>query len=109
MQIPPCIFVLLSLFEGGRANDLYRFSPAAVTWTALSPSGSKPSPRSGLGMAATPDGMVYVFGGYGSTCELAWLCVCARKGEKGIRVKTCIRKATKELVCTSHVVIGADG
>ena len=45
-------------------NDMYRFSPAANTWTALSPSGSGPSPRYGVGFAATPDGMLYVFGGY---------------------------------------------
>ena len=45
-------------------NDLYRFSAAANTWTALSPSGSGPSPRSDMGFAATPDGMLYVFGGY---------------------------------------------
>ena len=44
-------------------NDVYRFSPAANTWTALSPSGSAPSPRYGMGFAATPDGMLYVFGG----------------------------------------------
>jgi hypothetical protein len=42
---------------------VYRFSPAANTWTALSPSGSGPSPRYGMGFAATPDGMLYVFGG----------------------------------------------
>jgi hypothetical protein len=49
----------------GPLNDVYRFSAAANTWTALSPSGSGPSPRYGMGFAATPDGMVYVFGGAG--------------------------------------------
>jgi N-acetylneuraminic acid mutarotase len=44
-------------------NDLYRFSPAANTWTALSPSGSPPSSRQGMGFAAAPDGVLYVFGG----------------------------------------------
>jgi hypothetical protein len=44
-------------------NDLYRFSPAANTWTALSPSGAPPSPRQGMGFAAAHDGMLYVFGG----------------------------------------------
>jgi N-acetylneuraminic acid mutarotase len=44
-------------------NDVYRFSAAANTWTALSPTGSGPSPRVYLGFAATPDGMLYVFGG----------------------------------------------
>jgi hypothetical protein len=43
---------------------MYRFNAAASTWTALSPSGSAPSPRWGIGFAATPDGMLYVFGGY---------------------------------------------
>ena len=47
----------------GYLNDLYRLSPAANTWTALSPSGSGPSPRDHMGFAATPDGMLYVFGG----------------------------------------------
>ena len=44
-------------------NDLSRFSPAANTWTALSPSGSGPSQRQWMGFAATPDGLLYVFGG----------------------------------------------
>jgi hypothetical protein len=47
----------------GNLNDLYRFSAAANNWTALSPSGSGPSPRYAMGFAATPDGMLYVFGG----------------------------------------------
>ena len=44
-------------------NDLYCFSPAANTWTALSPSGAPPSPRQGMGFAAASDGVLYVFGG----------------------------------------------
>ena len=44
-------------------NDLYRFSPAANTWTALSPAGAPPSPRQGMGIAAAHDGILYVFGG----------------------------------------------
>jgi hypothetical protein len=47
----------------GFLNDVYRFSAAANTWTPLSPSGSGPSPRSSMGFVATPDGMLYVFGG----------------------------------------------
>ena len=47
----------------GLLKDVYRFSAAANTWTALSPSGSSPSPRYNMGFAATPDGMLYVFGG----------------------------------------------
>jgi N-acetylneuraminic acid mutarotase len=49
--------------HAGLYNDLYRFSAAANTWTALLPSGSGPSPRNGMGFAATSDGMLYVFGG----------------------------------------------
>jgi hypothetical protein len=50
----------------GNYNDVYRFSAVANAWTALSPSGSRPSPRRNMGFAATPDGMLYVFGGYES-------------------------------------------
>ena len=46
-------------------NDVYRFSPAANNWTTLSPSGTGPSPRGSMGFAATLEGMLYVFGGYG--------------------------------------------
>jgi hypothetical protein len=46
---------------------MYRFSAAASTWTALSPSGSGPSARRSMGFAATPDGMLYVFGGADNT------------------------------------------
>jgi hypothetical protein len=53
---------------GDGFNDLHRFSPAASTWTRLPPSGSVPSPRFWFGFAATPDGMLYVFGGnFGGT------------------------------------------
>jgi hypothetical protein len=46
-------------------NDLYHFNPATVTWTALFPSGSAPSPRccNTLGFTSTPDGIIYVYGG----------------------------------------------
>jgi hypothetical protein len=48
---------------------VYRFSPANNTWTALSPSGSGPSPRYTMGFASTPDGALYVFGGFSSGKE----------------------------------------
>jgi hypothetical protein len=54
---------------GNSFNDVYRFSPAANAWTALSPSGSGPSRRNSMGFAATPDGMLYVFGGYDGGTE----------------------------------------
>ena len=48
----------------GPANDLYSFSPATVSWTALAPSGVAPLARSAMGFAATPDGLIYLWGGY---------------------------------------------
>jgi N-acetylneuraminic acid mutarotase len=49
----------------GFLNDLYRFNPTSNTWSNLSVA-NPPSARSGMGFAATPDGMLYVFGGRGS-------------------------------------------
>jgi hypothetical protein len=57
------VVMLYTHTHAGSFNDMYRFSPAANTWTALSPIGSGPSPRAYIGFAATPDGMLYVFGG----------------------------------------------
>jgi N-acetylneuraminic acid mutarotase len=57
----------------GYLNDLYRFSPAASTWTALSSSGSAPSSRYAMGFTATPDGMLYVFGGLASGNRVGWV------------------------------------
>jgi hypothetical protein len=44
-------------------NDLYCFRPAANTYMALSPSGTPPSLRQGMGFAVALDGVLYVFGG----------------------------------------------
>ena len=63
---PPPLSARPSPPAPGYLNDVYRFSAAANTWTALSPSGSGPSPRADMGFAATPDGMIYVFGGSSS-------------------------------------------
>jgi hypothetical protein len=61
----------LYVFGSGQAgNGLYRFSPAANTWTRLSPSGSPPSPRRGMGFAAAHDGVLYVFGGRADSQEI---------------------------------------
>jgi hypothetical protein len=61
----------LYVFGSGQAgNGLYRFSPAANTWTALSPSGSPPSPRREMGFAAAHDGVLYVFGGRADSQEI---------------------------------------
>ena len=50
-------------------NDLYRFDPAAIEWTALSPSGSAPIPRRYSAFAAAHDGNLYVFGGQSCSNE----------------------------------------
>jgi hypothetical protein len=76
----------------GYLNDVYRFSAAANTWTALSPSGSGPSPRISMGFAATPDGMLYVFGGTNRGGNV---------GEEGLLIP-CI------CVCTYHVYTHKD-
>jgi hypothetical protein len=44
-------------------NDLYSFSPAANKWTPIAALGA-PAPRHMHGLAATPDGMLFVFGGF---------------------------------------------
>ncbi len=51
----------------GLSNSLHCLSINANTWTTLSPSGPAPTPRYLLGFAATPDGMLYVFGGLSSS------------------------------------------
>jgi hypothetical protein len=48
----------------GFFEEVYRFSASESTWTALSPTGSGPSPRADMNIVATPDGMLYVFGGW---------------------------------------------
>jgi hypothetical protein len=58
----------------GYLDGLYRFSPAANAWTALIPSGSGPSLRYRMGFVATPDGMLYVFGGEGNSGTERALC-----------------------------------
>ncbi len=61
----------LYVFGSGQAgNGMYRFSPAANTWTRLSPSGSPPSPRRGMGFAAAHDSVFYVFGGRADSQEI---------------------------------------
>jgi hypothetical protein len=57
-----CIYEYVYIHAGSR-SDLYRLSATSNAWTALFPSGSGPSERRGMGFAATPDGMLYVFGG----------------------------------------------
>ena len=47
----------------GYLNDLYGFSPTNITWASLVAT-SPPTARVHMGFTATPDGMLYVFGGY---------------------------------------------
>jgi hypothetical protein len=61
---PPPLSVRPTPPAAGYLNDVYRFSAADNAWTKLSSSGSGPSPRTSMGFAATPDGMLYVFGGW---------------------------------------------
>ena len=66
IHTPDKVLIMTPWINAGRSfllNDLYCFSPAANTWTALSPSGAPPSPRQGMGFAAAPVGVLYVFGG----------------------------------------------
>jgi hypothetical protein len=67
---PPPLSVRPSSPAADRFRDLYSFSAADNTWTALFPvllmgnSGSAwLAQRSGMGFAATPDGKLYIFGG----------------------------------------------
>jgi hypothetical protein len=58
--------VVYSLQQDLTVGPLYLCpSPAVHALTA----GSGPSPRVYMGFAATPDGMLYVFGGWGSGIE----------------------------------------
>jgi hypothetical protein len=44
-------------------NQMYRFSPAANSWSQVYTFLPRPSARRSMGFAATPDGMLYVLGG----------------------------------------------
>ena len=57
----------------GGANDLFSYEPSTKMWKQLPHSSSAPSPRFEMGFAATPDRMLYVFGG----------CTLPEQGNKG--------------------------
>jgi hypothetical protein len=57
----------------GNLNDLFVLNPDTLTQTFISLSGSIPPPRYGMGFAATPDGMLYVFGGCGNSGKYSGL------------------------------------
>ena len=54
---PPCLPL------AGLLDDLYVFSPSSCSWTMLSPYGSVPPVLYKVGFTATPNGMLYLFGG----------------------------------------------
>jgi hypothetical protein len=45
-------------------NDFYSYNPKNNAWTAINASGSVPAPRHMHSLAATPDGLLYLFSGY---------------------------------------------
>ena len=47
----------------GYLADLLAYSPASNVWTVLSPSGSGPTARNDMGLAAVASGLLYIFGG----------------------------------------------
>ncbi len=49
---------------GEHLNDLYKFIPSNETWSTLHPSGLIPIGRTLGGFTSTPDGMLYLYGGY---------------------------------------------
>ena len=57
----------------GYVATLYTYDPAVAAWALLSPGGAAPSPRDGA-VAVTPDGQLYVWGGYSSIGD-GGLCV----------------------------------
>ena len=44
-------------------NDMYSFTLATGSWSQLELGGNTPSPRGMMGLAATDDGYIYIFGG----------------------------------------------
>jgi hypothetical protein len=55
--------------SGTYFNELYSLNPGAGAWTGLSPTGDIPTAREAVGFAATPDGMLYLFGGLQSPAD----------------------------------------
>ena len=47
----------------GMDDSFYRWNLTGSEWTVLTPSGPTPPGRFFTGCAATPDGLVYIFGG----------------------------------------------
>ena len=68
-------------FTADYSNDLYRYDPTTLKWTALFPSGTIPSKREFIGFTATPDGKLYTFGGTGYTGDER-VSTCASQNEE---------------------------
>ena len=45
-------------------NDIYRYNRGTSTWTRIATNGNVPLPRVRMGFTATPNGTIYLFGGY---------------------------------------------
>jgi N-acetylneuraminic acid mutarotase len=56
--------VVLILAVADYYNDFYSYDPKSNTWTAINAAGSVPSPRHMHSLAATPDGLLYLFSGF---------------------------------------------
>ena len=58
----------------GFFGDLYQYDASSSTWTQIDPSGSVPSARYSMGFAATPDGRLWVFGGWSGNDYRSKIC-----------------------------------
>jgi N-acetylneuraminic acid mutarotase len=45
-------------------NDIYRYNCGTSTWTRIATNGDVPIQRVRMGFTATPNGTIYLFGGY---------------------------------------------
>ncbi len=59
-----CPKFLIVPSESGYMDDLFCFKPRTLEWMRLSTVGARPTPRYDVGFTATPDGKIYLFGGY---------------------------------------------
>ena len=75
----------LDFAAGVAPNDIYRFDAANNTWVLLSVSGTAAPPRYKFGCTVTPNGVIYIFGGYGNAGERRRLLSNQRAGV-GMRI-----------------------
>ncbi len=53
-------FLSLAEFQ----NNIFTFDQSINSWTQLAAVGTLPSGRERMGFTSTPDGLIYMFGGY---------------------------------------------